>query len=308
VIDVAMQANIDDISVKTDGIKIMNLLLSKGATVALKDVMKIGKMLEFNVPLDIAEKIQIDLKASKKKEKATTYTIEEDVGDLANQQLVGLTKVVKAMIKFTHDAKVQEAGLETFMILARHGNNVRDIVPTEGIETLVNAMNMYPKVYRIQWRGCACITDLAVRDAGVCSELGKRGAVQAVMNAYDRFDSSKDVRQQALWAMAGLIKQEHCRQRLEEAGLVTVLYKLVALPLKHAGMDAIDVVVPLIFKQKYSLQVLESHASAKSVKKVAVKVEKRGGGGSASAKKKKKNAAFGTADDYFKEGEKGLLD
>ena len=36
------------------------------------------------------------------------------------------------------------------------------------------------------------------------------------MNAYERFSDQKDVRQQALWAMAGLSKIDHCKERMEE--------------------------------------------------------------------------------------------
>jgi hypothetical protein len=70
-------------------------------------------------------------------------------------------------------------------VLARKGLNKRHVVEADGIEALVGAMNGYPKSYRIQWRGCATITDLCESEA-VCSEMGKRGAVSVIMNAYER--------------------------------------------------------------------------------------------------------------------------
>ena len=111
---------------------------------------------------------------------------EELETNLEKGQLAGIRRVVSNMKKFSHDVTVQEGGIEAMMALARHGLAPRQIVSAEGIESLTNAMNGYPKSHRIQWRGCAVVTDLCRASDAVCSELGKRGAVASVMNAYER--------------------------------------------------------------------------------------------------------------------------
>ena len=180
IIDQAMQFHKEDPTIKGDGTKIMYALLGKGAYVAMKDVKRVGKAIEYSVPLPVAETIQLD----ENKKKKFVVDDSEDANDLAAGQKKGVLRVVASMKKFTHDLTVQEGGIETFMMLARKGINPRVIVEAEGIEALVASMTAYPKSYRIQWRGLSTITDLSTNKS-ICSELGKRGAVNVVMNAYE---------------------------------------------------------------------------------------------------------------------------
>lgn len=302
VIDKAMSFHIEDPQIKGDGTKIMYALLGKGATVAIKDVKRVGKAIKYRVPLAVAESITIDDGKTKKKR----FKAEEDEGDseedIKRGQKAGVTRVVNSMKKFSHDLQVQVGGIETMMVMARKGMNPRDIVAAEGIEALIAAMAAYPKSYQIQWRACATITEFS-RALPVCSELGKRGAVTAVMNAYERFADNRDVRQQALWAMAGLSKIDHCRERLEDQQLKILLYKLIVIPIKSPG-TLIDVVVPLTFRQTYTNDQLDEAANPPKKNLYDLKAEQKKMG----AKKGKHKPAYGTVDDFFVGGEPGLVD
>jgi len=299
VIDRAMNAHKEEPNIKGDGTKIMYALLGKGAFVAMKDVKRVGKAIEYGVPLSVAETIQVD---NGKKKKKFVEVDEELDHDQVRGQKVGVLKVVTSMKKFSHDLKVQIGGIETMMLLARKGLNPRDVVAVDGIEALVAAMTAYPKSYQVQWRGCATITDFCDNMA-VCSELGKRGAVTVVMNAYERFADQKDVRQQALWAMAGLSKIDHCKERMEELQLKILLYKLILIPIKSPG-TMIDVVVPLRFHQIYTHEDLELAANPPKKNMYDIKAAEK----KALDKKGKQKPAFGTVDDFFVGGEPGLVD
>jgi len=230
--------------------------------------------------------------------------IEEDESlesDLEKGQKAGLLRVVQNMKKFSHDLAVQEGGIETMMMLARKGLNKRHVVDAEGIEAMVSAMNGYPKSYRIQWRGCATITDLC-ESKPVCSEMGKRGAVTVIMNAYERFASNKDVRQQSLWGMAALSTIDHCKERMEELGLLLILYKLILIPIKSPGTE-IDVVVPLTFHQIYTHEQLDLAANPPKKSMYDLKADEK-----KVQSKFKNKPAFGTVDDFFTAGDPGLVD
>jgi len=278
----------------------MYALLGKGAYVAMKDVKRVGKAIQYSVPLPVAETINID--DNKKKKFMVDDT--EDANNLEVGQKKGVLRVVASMKKFSHDLTVQEGGIETFLLLARKGVNPRMIVESEGIEALVASMTAYPKNYRIQWRGLATITDLC-ENLSICSELGKRGAVNVVMNAYERFSENKDIRQQAIWAMAGLAQIDHCLERMEEVNLKILLYKLIVIPIKSPGTE-IDIVVPLKFRQIYSHTDLDLAANPPKKDLYAEKAEALA---KANANKRgKTKPTHGTVDDFFTEGEKGLVD
>ncbi|GMI02676.1 hypothetical protein TrLO_g11503 [Triparma laevis f. longispina] len=300
VIDRAMNNHKEDPQIKGDGTKIMYALLGKGALVAMRDVTRVNKAIEYSVPLSVAETIQID--NGKRKQKRFNQAEEDLDHDLEKGQKAGILRVVTSMKKFSHDTSVQVGGIETMMVLARKGLNPRDIVAAGGVEALVAAMTSYPKSYQIQWRGCATITDFC-DSLAICSELGKRGAVAVVMNAYERFTDQKDVRQQALWAMAGLSKIDHCKERMEELQLKILLYKLILIPIKSPG-TVIDVVVPLRFHQIYTHEDLDLAANPPKKSMYDLKAEKK----AALDKKGKSKPAFGTVDDFFMGGEVGLVD
>mmetsp|Transcript_2236 Transcript_2236/g.4583 ORF Transcript_2236/g.4583 Transcript_2236/m.4583 type:complete len:409 (+) Transcript_2236:165-1391(+) len=302
-IDKAMNNHIEEPQIKADGTKIMYALLGQGATVAIRDLKRVERAIQYKVPLAVAESIKIDDGAKKKKFKVAAPEEEGETDeDMKKGQKIGIVRVVMNMKKFSHDQQVQILGVETMMTMARKGLNPRDIVSAEGIEALVSAMGGYPKSYQIQWRGCATITDFS-QSIAVCSELGKRGAVTAVMNAYERFADNKDVRQQALWAMAGLCKVSHCRERLEEQQLKILLYKLILIPIKSPG-TVVDVVVPLIFHQIYTHKDLDEAANPPKKNLYDLKAEQK----QLDAKKRKAKPAFGTVDDFFVGGEPGLVD
>lgn len=161
VIDRAMNNHKEDPQIKGDGTKIMYALLGKGALVAMRDVMRVNKAIEYSVPLSVAETIKID--NGKRKQKRFNQAEEDLDHDLEKGQKAGILRVVTSMKKFSHDTSVQVGGIETMMVLARKGLNPRDIVAAGGVEALVAAMTSYPKSYQIQWRGCATITDFCDR-------------------------------------------------------------------------------------------------------------------------------------------------
>jgi len=181
IIDQAMQLHKEEPQIKGVGTKIMYALLGKGAYVAMKDVKRVSKAIQYTVPLSVADTIHVE----EGKRKRFVVEDTDDPNDMELGQKKGVMRVVASMKKFSHDLVVQEGGIEAFMLLARKGLNPRVIVEAEGIEALVASMTGYPKNYRIQWRGLSTITDLCAHLA-VCSELGKRGAVNVVMNAYER--------------------------------------------------------------------------------------------------------------------------
>jgi hypothetical protein len=111
------------------------------------------------------------------------------------------------------------------------------------------------------------------------------------------------VRQQALWAMAGLCKIPHCKARMEELQLKIILYKLILIPIKSPGTE-IDVCVPLTFHRIYTHKELDEAANPpkKNLYDLKADDKKKKTGG------KQHKAAFGTVDDFFTQGEAGLVD
>lgn len=304
VVNNAINFHIQNSSIKADGAKIMYTLLGKASVVAVRDIKRIQTSMLYKLPLSVAETMHVkDVKISEKVDNPVAFGApepeKEGEEDLEYGQKEGISRVVTSMKKYTNDQNVQVGGIEAMLVLAKHGVNPRIIVSAMGIEQLVSTMTLYSRNSRIQWRACLVITTFCDVSLPVCSEMGKRGIIPAVMSSYDSFPDNKDVRQMALWAMAALCKVEHCKQRLEEANLLILLYKLILIPIKSPG-TIIDIVVPLIFLENYTHEQLEFAVNPPN-KIVAVEQK-------ATVKIKVGKPAFGTVDDFFTAGEPGLVD
>jgi hypothetical protein len=102
--------------------------------------------------------------------------------------------------------------------------------------------------------------------------------------------------------MASMCKVLHCRERMEEMNLKLVLYKLIVIPIKSPGTE-IDVCVPLAFHQVYTQAELDHAANPP---KNSYNLEAGAEKGETKSKSGYK-PTHGTVDDFFTQGETGLV-
>ena len=75
VIDKTLNHFKDDPTIKADGTKIMYALLGKGAAVAMKDVKRVTKQIQYTVPLGVAQTIMIEDKKVRPETRAHTKSV-----------------------------------------------------------------------------------------------------------------------------------------------------------------------------------------------------------------------------------------
>ncbi|CAN0071732.1 unnamed protein product, partial [Phaeothamnion confervicola] len=100
------------------------------------------------------------------------------------------------------------------------------MLETECIPRFVRALRAFPGNFTLQWRGATAIVHLAASEP-LSSELGKAGAVDALVNAWKGGAAERDLRQTLLWAFGAMAALPDNQERFKAARLAALLRETI---------------------------------------------------------------------------------
>lgn len=194
----------EDKEITKESLEVMKKLGTAGMNLAVEESRKIEKAVTLGIPLGAVDKIFNDM-AGRNAKVAPMEHMSKPSMTIATTEEDALARLVESMKNFAANELMQEHNIDTLLLYSRSVDDIRPLIESNGVEALVKVMQANLESSRIQWRGCRAIADLSA-DASLCGELGRRGACEAAIQAFRRFEGSRAVKQHAIWAISSLCK------------------------------------------------------------------------------------------------------
>ncbi|KAH8072704.1 hypothetical protein JL721_3347 [Aureococcus anophagefferens] len=218
-------------------------------------------------------------------------------------------KVLNHMRAHVNDRRVQDAGLEALMELSNgHDDNA---LLKNAAEIVVEAMSSQPDSYAVQWKGCAVVQYMATRLA-LSAELGKYGVVAELKRVYDDYESDREVRQQAVWALGAISNVPDNVLRMQEKKVYACVSDLLAKIEDKSILPEDKVALPISLRAVWSDEQLGNFMLAAVEQQAAEEKAKIAEANKYSSYKsafpRSKRGKYSRVSDEFTKGVPGLVD
>lgn len=142
-----------------------------------------------------------------------------------------LCATVCSHMKLYHtEIKVQESGCEVWTEFARTASDMKPLLQSGGCLCLSKAFEQFRTRPQLVWKASSAIAAMARHDV-LSSELGKRGCVQLLVEAYHKFNTRSDIQQQVIWALDAMSLFDTNIGRFKDFGVLSILHEqLVVIP------------------------------------------------------------------------------
>ncbi|KAH8058742.1 hypothetical protein JL722_5975 [Aureococcus anophagefferens] len=224
-----------------------------------------------------------------------------------SEKLSGETKV--NLVKKKPGAKVDIA---TLVRKQRPRRQRRALLKGNAAEIVVEAMSSQPDSYAVQWKGCAVVQYMATRLA-LSAELGKYGVVAELKRVYyDDYESDREVRQQAVWALGAISNVPDNVLRMQEKKVYACVSDLLAKIEDKSILPEDKVALPISLRAVWSDEQLGNFMLAAVEQQAAEEKAKIAEANKYSSYKsafpRSKRGKYSRVSDEFTKGVPGLVD
>ncbi|KAH8084946.1 hypothetical protein JL720_7654 [Aureococcus anophagefferens] len=220
-------------------------------------------------------------------------------------------KVLNHMRAHVNDRRVQDAGLEALMELSNGHDDNGALLKGNAAEIVVEAMSSQPDSYAVQWKGCAVVQYMATRLA-LSAELGKYGVVAELKRVYDDYESDREVRQQAVWALGAISNVPDNVLRMQEKKVYACVSDLLAKIEDKSILPEDKVALPISLRAVWSDEQLGNFMLAAVEQQAAEEKAKIAEANKYSSYKsafpRSKRGKYSRVSDEFTKGVPGLVD
>jgi len=292
-----------DEAVQSAAKRVLSVLTQRAAALALREINMCAFCARSDIDLAAAAQLgRLTARHASRKQPAP----ELSAGRAADFATL-VTTVVAHMAAHAGDVSVIAPGLDALLEIVRDAKRQDALVQVlcdSNVPSLtISSMDAAPKDAGLVWKGCLLITMLA-RRPDLAAELGKFGAPRALKQAYDDFGDDREVRQQAVWAMASMCSARDNFERFKRAQCFLVVVDVLAKLRDTAASFDGKVALPLVLREVWTDKELDVLATAALAPPPAKKKAAKYMPHYAKAKRSRNSKV----EDDFGKGAPGLLD
>jgi hypothetical protein len=289
---------------------LMRTLTLRSGSLAQKEIRVCRFCAMNNVDLDGAKELARLVNSEKLSGETKVNLVKKKPG--AKVDIATLVrKVLNHMRAHVNDRRVQDAGLEALMELSNGHDDNGALLKGNAAEIVVEAMSSQPDSYAVQWKGCAVVQYMATRLA-LSAELGKYGVVAELKRVYDDYESDREVRQQAVWALGAISNVPDNVLRMQEKKVYACVSDLLAKIEDKSILPEDKVALPISLRAVWSDEQLGNFMLAAVEQQAAEEKAKIAEANKYSSYKsafpRSKRGKYSRVSDEFTKGVPGLVD
>ena len=224
---------------------------------------------------------------------------------------VRANRVLMFMENYPKRKDVQKIGLDAMYIFANNADAPSQINDTKAVILVANAFRSFKNDIDIVWRAALCLSIFATYSLEVAFEICTYDTHTIVAEVFDNYDGEFRVQQQMLWLMGNLLIFSRSKRRINASPACMELFiKLRNLRenlLKAKSNSAAEKYKPYEIVVPINVREFLRTSGGEVVEDKGPSLEKK----ERKKFKKRKNDSsqpkYGTVDQHFKDGEKGLV-
>jgi hypothetical protein len=221
-------------------------------------------------------------------------------------------RILMFMENYPSAKDVQVAGLDSIIVFARNADAPKVVHETKMVMLVCQSLKTFVEDRDVIWRACLALSLVADFQVEYAFEICLTGVHDLIAEHFDDFKGQYRVQQQILWLLASLLKWPRSKRRVHSSELCVGLFiKLrnlrdTLIKTKANSVEEkfapFEIVAPIEIREFLRITGgtvvadVEPDAGKKEKKKFKKRKDTKGG------------PRFGTVEDQFKSGDKGLVD